>query len=663
MLVVLSGLICALLAFKYYGFLILLFSIALALKKKNKKRCFQFLLGIVIASFIIMIELLVDIIPNFSDVALVIEAKENYLIVLYNLKKYYISMNQNSFQLFDIIKVQGTIKELKFETLEGTFDFKNYLNCNGVFSEFSVSKIETLFMFPLRFQTIKNFLLSLYDEKGQVVIAQLFLINGSTDKTYYSIINSLNIAYFFTFGSFHLHFFNFILYRLLRIKFNEKRTSILTTLTLFPMLFFCWRLSTIRYFMLILIKEIINKKFFKNKLQRHECLALFFIILLTLNYHYVFSSGFWIMVTALFGINEISYVIKIYEIKHSRIAFSLLLNLLLLPSYIYFNQSITLIGWLVSPLIMIYVKVLLVCMPIIPLFNLLSLFLIEFLYNFSQMNTVLYFVNHQAWMILLGSGILLLLLMLEVKNTLLVRKISWSLVILILISQIPFRHLYTQEVVFINVGQGDAILVSNKGTNVLIDTGGKYNFDMAENVLIPFLRKRQIYYLDALIISHDDFDHSGAKQDLIQNFKVKKLIEGSDYDELIIGNMNFKNLNHYCTASSSKNDCSSVLYFKIKKDSFLLTGDITEQIERKIIDDNPNMTVDYLKLAHHGSNSSSSEYFLKNLQIKEAIISVGINNYYHHPSKEVLRRLKKYQINIRRTDIEGTIIYNYGFFK
>ncbi len=662
MLVVLSGLIGALLAFKYYGFLILLFSIAFALKKKNKKRCFQFLLGIVIASFIIFIELLVEIIPHFSDVALVIEAKENYLIVLYNLKKYYISMNQNSFQLFDIIKVQGTIKELKFETLEGTFDFKNYLNCNGVFSEFSVSKIETLFMFPLRFQTIKNFLLSLYDEKGQVVIVQLFLINGSTDKTYYSFINSLNIAYFFTFGSFHLHFLNFIFYRLLRLKFNEKRASILTTLTLFPMLFFCWRLSTIRYFMLILIKEI-NKKYFKNKLQRHECLALFFIILLSLNHHYLFSSGFWIMATALFGINEISYVIKIYEIKHPRIMFSLLLNLLLLPSYIYFNQSITLLGWLISPLIMIYVKVLMVCMPIIPLFNLLSACLIEFLNNFSQLNTVLYFANHQVWMILLGSGILLLLLMLEVKNTLLVRKISWSLVILILISQIPFRHLFTQEVVFINVGQGDAILVSNKGTNVLIDTGGKYNFDMAREVLVPFLRKKQIYYLDALIISHDDFDHSGAKQDLIQNFKVKKVIEGSGYDELIIGNMTFKNLNHYCTASSSKNDCSSVLYFKMKEDSFLLTGDITEQIERKIIDDNPNMTADYLKLAHHGSNSSSSEYFLKNLQIKEVIISVGINNYYHHPSKEVLRRLEKYQINIRRTDIEGTIIYNYGFFK
>ena len=91
---------------------------------------------------------------------------------------------------------------------------------------------------------------------------------------------------------------------------------------------------------------------------------------------------------------------------------------------------------------------------------------------------------------------------------------------------------------------------------------------------------------------------------------------------------------------------------------FLFMGDAPKEIEDKIIERFPSLRADIIKLGHHGSNTSSSYTFLKHIAPKEAIISVGVNNIYHHPHSEVIKNLKALNIKIRRTDIEGSIIYH-----
>ena len=88
-------------------------------------------------------------------------------------------------------------------------------------------------------------------------------------------------------------------------------------------------------------------------------------------------------------------------------------------------------------------------------------------------------------------------------------------------------------------------------------------------------------------------------------------------------------------------------------------GDAPKEIELKIIKDYPNLKTDYLKVGHHGSNTSTAEQFVKFLQPKEAIISCGENNIYKHPSPETLEILSKNNVEIRRTDEEGTISYKF----
>ena len=87
-------------------------------------------------------------------------------------------------------------------------------------------------------------------------------------------------------------------------------------------------------------------------------------------------------------------------------------------------------------------------------------------------------------------------------------------------------------------------------------------------------------------------------------------------------------------------------------------GDASKVVEEDIINNFPLLNCDYLKIGHHGSNTSTSENFLKSLTPQEAIISCGLNNSYNHPHPDVINLLNKYDITIRRTDLEGTICYS-----
>ena len=123
--------------------------------------------------------------------------------------------------------------------------------------------------------------------------------------------------------------------------------------------------------------------------------------------------------------------------------------------------------------------------------------------------------------------------------------------------------------------------------------------------------------------------------------------------------MEFKNLNTYGSLFEDENYKSLVLSYEFKNIKFLFMGDAPKEIEEKIILSNPNLRCDVLKVGHHGSNTSSSEDFIKTIKPKIAIISCGYNNKYHHPSDETLEVLEKYNIKIRRTDLEGTINYKF----
>ena len=215
------------------------------------------------------------------------------------------------------------------------------------------------------------------------------------------------------------------------------------------------------------------------------------------------------------------------------------------------------------------------------------------------------------------------------------------------------------SVSFINVGQGDACLIQKGTTAILIDTGGSIYKDIANECLIPYFKKNQIYDIDLVITTHNDFDHNGALPELVNNFKVDEVVTNKSSFPLSVNGIVINNLNN--KIHDNDNDNTLVLDFKMWDKRFLIMGDASIKVEKEILSYYKNIDCDYLKVGHHGSNTSTSDAFIKKVTPKEAIISVG-QNYYGHPHKSVLDILERNNVKIRRTDLEGTITYwNYIF--
>ena len=222
-------------------------------------------------------------------------------------------------------------------------------------------------------------------------------------------------------------------------------------------------------------------------------------------------------------------------------------------------------------------------------------------------------------------------------------------VLFLLLSYFNYSKNPKNRVIFCNVGQGDGILVLEGNRQMIIDTGPN-NKRMAECIsrYLPFWDKE----IEAVILTHEDSDHSGGIDSINKSYIVKKIWKNTDllYKDIVnLGNINLEVL--YSGQNGNNDSLVSVLYFNDKK--YLLMGDVDSSIENMI--EVPK--VDYLKIGHHGSGSSTSEELLTKTMPKEAIISVGNNNKYGHPSQLVLDRLSNNNIRTRRTDIEGDIIF------
>ncbi len=237
------------------------------------------------------------------------------------------------------------------------------------------------------------------------------------------------------------------------------------------------------------------------------------------------------------------------------------------------------------------------------------------------------------------------------------------------------------KVHFIDVGQGDSILIQPPdGTTILID-GGKiwcYTF------LADYLRRAGVKKIDYLIVSHPHGDHYGGLIKILKTFKVDNLLvsgqkdttdhyqrfmetvdslKGVKYklaragDRYSFGEVELLIMHPSDRLSDNLNDCSIIAKLIYGDVSFLFTGDAEEDAELEAIGRGYNMKSTILKVAHHGSRTSTDQYFLSRISPKEAIISVGEDNGYGHPTPQVLRRLKRGGIKTYRTDLDGTILY------
>ncbi|RSK27914.1 DNA internalization-related competence protein ComEC/Rec2 [Bacillus sp. HMF5848] len=248
----------------------------------------------------------------------------------------------------------------------------------------------------------------------------------------------------------------------------------------------------------------------------------------------------------------------------------------------------------------------------------------------------------------------------------------------------PFGYVY-----MLDVGQGDCIVISlpyRKAVYVL-DTGGslaftqaRSDFDVGEKIVTPFLQSIGVRKIDKLIISHGDYDHAGSYSSIMKCFKVETVLIGetAQYSVLEqniihdasfveiggagdywkVGNNSFVILAPFGT-EQDENEGSLVIYATLGGKAWLFTGDIPESQEKALLQHYPLLRADVLKVAHHGSKTSTSAAFLERIMPTYALISVGRHNLYNHPNRDVLKRLRNSDTTILRTDLNGAIVYRY----
>jgi len=273
-----------------------------------------------------------------------------------------------------------------------------------------------------------------------------------------------------------------------------------------------------------------------------------------------------------------------------------------------------------------------------------------------------------------------------------IRKKAVFGILLIILLIIIVQILYPADnlkVTFINVGQGDCILIEapNK-INILIDGGGtpQSNFDVGNKIVIPYLRRKGINEIDLLVLTHPHLDHLEGLLPVLKELKVDRVLDsglicdlpeyrefvsiiqkkGIPYHQAKAGdNFIFNNnleiflLNPLYSSDyyndSDFNNASIVVKLFYKNADFLFTGDIEETSEKKLLIWHNILQSDVLKVAHHGSATSTNLDFLNKVEPSIAIVTVGKNNF-GHPSKKVIERLEDKNIKIYRTDENGTII-------
>ena len=246
----------------------------------------------------------------------------------------------------------------------------------------------------------------------------------------------------------------------------------------------------------------------------------------------------------------------------------------------------------------------------------------------------------------------------------------------IIVNEMKPTIVYTNLTIqYLDVGQAESILISNNNRHMLIDAGN--NEDGPK--IVNYLKSLGIETLDYIIATHPHEDHIGGMDDVIRNFNVNNVYMPEVYSltttfEEVINELENKKLQitipkineeisfgegvlrfiYSGKDSEDMNNASIIIKMMFGTTSYLFTGDTTSKIENEILTSDIN--VDVLKVAHHGSEYSTNNEFLKRVTPSYAIISVGKNNDYNHPSINTLNRIKNYTNRIYRTDELGTII-------
>lgn len=605
-----------------------------------------------------------------DKITIEIKAKEKLLITYkYQDKEF------NNLSYGDKIKVKGTLITPSKNTNQNTFNYQKYLYYKKIYYLVEATSINKIANNHNYLYTIKNTLYQKIDKlKSSNYIKTLLFCDNTLSKEIKESYRINGISHLFSVSGMHINFFVSIIYLYLnKITYNKRIKYLITNIFIITYLMLFPSSSLLRSTVMSILYSI--NYLLKLKIKKIDILLLTLGVSLLINPFIIYDLGYIYSYTITFFLVLSSSTLKNKNKINKIIYISLLSFLVSIPITIYNSYEINIISILLNIILVPIISII-----ILPLTILIYIFPIldSILYLFTNtLETISLFISKiNITKIIFPKPSLLIIVLYYIIFLLSYQNKKYfylNIILLIIIYISPYLN-SNFEVVMFEVGEADCHLIKypyNKNT-ILIDTGK--NEYKIKNEVIPYLKSIGIKKIDYLIITHGDEDHIGGSITLINNFQVKNVILNkgtfTDLEKELIKNLNKKKIpyqininkinlsNHTIyllnnTKYNNENDNSIITYFTYQKYKFLYMGDASITTEDNLLENYNLNNISILKVGHHGSNTSSSKDFISQINPSISLISVGENNIYHHPNKEVINNLSKSRIY--RTDINNMV--------
>ena len=626
-----------------------------------------------------------------GDKLTIIIKNKNKVILNYYFKT---EKEKNNFEICygDYIEVIGKSIEIKENTNFNLFNYKRYLKTKKIYYSFSVDKIKRLKKNTNLLYHIKNKIVTKIESNISSNYIKTFILGDKRDINSNMIesYQRLGVSHLFAISGMHVSFLSMILLKILS-KINDKaKHSIVILFLLFYTFLTNYTISIVRSTMQFILFKV--NKLFDLKIRNVNIMLIIISAVLLYNPYYIYDISFIFSFSISFSLILFRKNIDIennYFIKS--FITSLISFLVSLPILINNFYEINFLSILYNIFYIPFVSFILFPINILTLIfsflDPLNNYIINIFESITGILSKMKFLTFSSAKLPIFL-IVIYYICLYFAVTKKRKKYILFLVLLIVFFINNNRITVFPVITYLDVGQGDSCLIRVFNKNVLIDTGGKiYNkkekwrqrkkeYNIVDNITIPYLKSVGVKKIDYLILTHGDFDHMGEASNLTKKFNVKKVIFNNDsYNELetsFIKILKNKKIKYYHNVEKIKlqksvlyflntkiydneNDNSNVVYTEINNYKFLFMGDAGINKERDILKKYNLQDIDVLKVGHHGSKTSSSKDFIDEINPRFSIISVGKNNRYGHPNIKVLKKLE--DSKIYRTDKDGSIMF------
>lgn len=641
----------------------------------------------------------------------------------------------------DKIIIKGNFEEASSARNEGGFDYKQYLKSKNVYGIISVDKKDiklikknNVDVIDLLANKVSNSMKikieqNLSNETSKLLSGILIGNKNNLQKEIQEDFRNSSLSHVLAISGMHVSYIILgITFVINKMKFNKKVSKIITIFILLFFIILTGKTASVTR-ACFMSSYIILASLFHKKAHVLASISISLLIILIINPYLILDIGLQLSYGGTIGIVLIYPILKklkkkkedknskfkkiIHKIKDKILDIILITisaNLVIFPIVLFHYNTISftfiISNLLISPIIgiiiilgFISVFASYIISPISKVMFLILQIFLNLLIKIAHFCAELpfskvYFPTPKIYVIVIYY-VFLIFIILARNKIIVIKKINKKIIIIFVIIIIILNLILnfipkTFTISFIDVGQGDSMLISTpKGKKILIDGGGsrdEESFNIGKQTLIPYLLNKGITKLDYILISHFDSDHVGGILSVLEELKVEKVIiceqeENENYRRFkeIVKNKKIKvyvvkkgdNLKieenillnilwpkDEKIKENAINNNSIVAKLNYKSFSILLTGDIEKIAENEILKEYENSNIlnaNILKVAHHGSKSSSINEFLEKVKPQIALIGVGEKNTFGHPNEGVLKRLKNINTKIYRTDKKGEI--------